>query len=46
MGYEMKDKIIGPMPVEEFLPSSQIHNYDASSFTLAFKPGMFNNMTP
>jgi hypothetical protein len=43
MGYEMKDKIVGPMPVEEFLPSSQIPDYDASSFTSAFTPGMFNN---
>lgn len=39
----MKDKIIGPMPAKEFLLSSQIPDYDASSFTLAFTPGMFNN---
>ncbi|KAG1802976.1 uncharacterized protein BJ212DRAFT_1487268 [Suillus subaureus] len=40
----MKDKVVGPMPVEEFLPSSQIPNYDALSFTLAFMPHMFSDM--
>ncbi|KAG2354450.1 hypothetical protein BDR07DRAFT_1494579 [Suillus spraguei] len=43
MGYKMKDKIIGLMPAEEFLLSSQIPDYDALSFTSAFTPGMFNN---
>ncbi|KAG1878998.1 hypothetical protein F4604DRAFT_1923685 [Suillus subluteus] len=47
MGYEMKDHIVGPMPVEdflqEFLPTSQIPNYDASSFTSGFAPGLFNS---
>ncbi|KAG2063318.1 hypothetical protein BDR04DRAFT_1038319 [Suillus decipiens] len=47
MGYEMKDKIVGPMPaeefLEEFLPFSEIPDYDVSSFTSAFTSGMFND---
>lgn len=47
MGYEMKDYVISPMPakefLQEFLPTSQIPHYDASSFTSAFTAGTFSS---
>ncbi|KAG0698982.1 hypothetical protein DFH29DRAFT_1002369 [Suillus ampliporus] len=47
MGYEMKGHVVGLMPagefLQEFLPTSQIPNYDASSFTSAFAPGVFSS---
>ncbi|KAG1893158.1 uncharacterized protein F5891DRAFT_963450 [Suillus fuscotomentosus] len=47
MGKEMKGYFVGPMPVrdflQEFLPTSQIPDYDPSSFTSAFAVGTFND---
>ncbi|KAG1851071.1 hypothetical protein DFJ58DRAFT_661802 [Suillus subalutaceus] len=47
MGKEMKGYFVGPMPVgeflQEFLPTSQIPDYDPSSFTSAFAAGVFND---
>ncbi|KAG1831161.1 hypothetical protein DFJ58DRAFT_848314 [Suillus subalutaceus] len=46
MGKEMKGYFVGPMPagdfLQEFLPTSQIPDYDPSSFTSAFAVGAFN----
>ncbi|KAG2370344.1 hypothetical protein BDR07DRAFT_1476350 [Suillus spraguei] len=46
MGKEMKGYFVGPMPVgeflQEFLPTSQIPDYDPSSFN--FVVGAFSNM--
>ncbi|KAG1743270.1 uncharacterized protein EDB91DRAFT_1081209 [Suillus paluster] len=47
MGYEMKGHVVGPMPagefLQEFLPTSQIPNYDTLTFTSAFTPGVFSS---
>ncbi|KAG1779841.1 hypothetical protein EV702DRAFT_1043716 [Suillus placidus] len=47
MGKEMKGYFVGPMPagdfLQEFLPTSQIPDYDPSSFTSAFAVGTFNH---
>ncbi|KAG1765365.1 hypothetical protein EDD22DRAFT_845472 [Suillus occidentalis] len=46
MGKEMKGYFVGPMPagdfLQEFLPTSQIPDYDPLSFTSAFAVGAFN----
>ncbi|KAG1721307.1 uncharacterized protein EDB91DRAFT_1064455 [Suillus paluster] len=48
MGKEMKGYFVGPMPIgeflEEFLPTSQIPDYDPSSFTSALAAGAFTDI--
>ncbi|KAG1892939.1 uncharacterized protein F5891DRAFT_1197046 [Suillus fuscotomentosus] len=48
MGKEMKGYFVIPMPVrdflQEFLPTSQIPDYDSSSFTSAFAVGAINDI--